>query len=599
MGFAKAGRFRAVGLLALTTAGMQSLALPLSPCLAQGGSGLPARTTPPAQPAAKTASVTSRALQLAMDGNTSEARELLTTAYKDQLKQPGRNPEVPYFLALFEAREGKLKDAIQHLSEAKELYGQVDSKNFLRLALVSKRLADCFYKGANTKAALSEYVTAMKLAQSSPTCPATVLEEILESEAACYLLNKDYASAEKAAQEQLALAKKNVKADSIGLYQLAWSLLQLSDIYRVSGQNEKLLALKTVQRPLLKSIVLARMESDKLGQVPEYSEVVGRYRQAYVKQLQPGNDSEFAWAASDFRERSMPVIGWKSRTEKPQAVIICVHGLGLENRAFEHSARALTQRGYDVYALDVRGFGSWTQTKGVEELDYDQTIADIANLAEIIRNEFPGLKVFLLGESMGGAIALRAGAQLGNKLDGIISSVPSAVRYQQRKMTLDTALHFASGRKKAFDVGYVANQATSSPELQAKWKSNAKARLQLTPIQLTDFAVFMARTKPYAEKIDQLPVLVVQGLSDKLVKPEGTTGLFEAVSAPDKSLLLTGLSEHLMFETPNPDPVLIDVVDSWLKHHLQTAQSSGNEPQAKGAEGQNLSEVGNLQGIGH
>lgn len=599
MGFAKAGRFRAVGLLALTTAGMQSLALPLLPCCAQGGSGLPARTAPQAQPAAKTASVTSRALQLAMDGNTSEARELLTTACKDQLKQPGRNPEIPYFLALFEAREGKLKDAIQHLSEAKELYGQVDSKNFLRLALVSKRLADCLYKEANIKAALSEYATAMKLAQSSPTCPATVLEEILESEAACYLLNKDYASAEKAAQEQLALAKQNVKADSIGLYQLAWSLLQLSDIYRVSGQNEKLLALKTVQRPLLKSIVLARMESDKLGQLPEYSEVVGRYRQAYVKQLQPGNDSEFAWAASDFRERSLPVIGWKSRTEKPQAVIICVHGLGLENRAFEHSARALAQRGYDVYAIDVRGFGSWTQTKGVEELDYDQTIADIANLSEIIRNEFPGLKVFLLGESMGGAIALRAGAQLGTKLDGIISSVPSAVRYQQRKMTLDTALHFASGRKKAFDVGYVANQATSSPELQAKWKSNAKARLQLTPIQLTDFAVFMARTKPYAEKIDQLPVLVVQGLSDKLVKPEGTTGLFEAVSAPDKSLLLTGLSEHLMFETPNPDPVLIDVVDSWLKHHLQTAQSSGNEPQAKGVEGKNLSEVGNLQSIGH
>ncbi len=602
MGIAKAGLSRAVGILALTTMGLQALSLPLLPCYAQGAStGMAASTgtAPSAPPDAKAADVASRALQLAMDGNTSEARDLLTTANKDQLKKSRRNPEIPYFLALFEAREGKLKDAIQHLSDAKELYWQEDSKNFLRLALVSKRLGDCLYKEANSKAALAEYATAMKLAQASPTCPATVLEEILESEAACYLLSKDYASAEKAAQEQLALARKNVKVDAIGLYQLAWSLLQLADIYRVSGQNGKLQALKAVQRPLLKSIVLARMESDKMGQLPEYSELVGKYRQDYVKQLQPGNQAEFAWAASDFRERTMPVIGWKCRTEKPQAVILCVHGLGLENRAFEHTARVLTLRGYDVYALDVRGFGSWTQTKGVEELDYDQTIADIANLAEIIRNEFPGLKIFLLGESMGGAIALRAGAQLGSKLDGIISSVPSAVRYQQRKMTLDTALHFASGRKKAFDVGYVANQATSDPELQAQWKSNAKARLQLTPIQLTDFAVFMAKTKPFAEKIDQLPVLVVQGLSDKLVKPEGTTGLFEAVSAPDKSLLLTGLSEHLMFETPNPDPVLMDVVDSWLKHHSQTAQKKGSEPQARSAEAQNLSQVDNRQGAGH
>ncbi|HNG72942.1 MAG TPA: tetratricopeptide repeat protein, partial [Candidatus Obscuribacter sp.] len=161
MGIAKAGLSRAVGILALTTMVLQALSLPLLPCYAQGAS---TGMAPSGPPDAKAADVASRALQLAMDGNTSEARDLLTTANKDQLKKSRRNPEIPYFLALFEAREGKLKDAIQHLSDAKELYGQEDSKNFLRLALVSKRLGDCLYKESNSKAALAEYATAMKLA---------------------------------------------------------------------------------------------------------------------------------------------------------------------------------------------------------------------------------------------------------------------------------------------------------------------------------------------------------------------------------------------------------------------------------------------------
>jgi hypothetical protein len=44
--------------------------------------------------------------------------------------------------------------------------------------------------------------------------------------------------------------------------------------------------------------------------------------------------------------------------------------------------------------------------------------------------------------------------------------------------------------------------------------------------------------------------------------------LFDAVSSPDKTLFLSGLAEHLIFENPSPDPLLIDTVDSWLRQHI-------------------------------
>ena len=142
-------------------------------------------------------------------------------------------------------------------------------------------------------------------------------------------------------------------------------------------------------------------------------------------------------------------------------------------------------------------------------------------------------------------------------------------------MALQTGLRLILDPHKARDVGYVVERATSKEEVQSKWKDDPKARLQLTPVELTEFAAFMRKTKAQAEKITKLPVLVVQGLADKLVKPEGTFSLFDAVNSPDKTLLLAGLAEHLIFENPSPDPIIMDSVDSWLKHHIpQTSAGS-------------------------
>ncbi len=510
-------------------------------------------------------SVSSHALDLALAGQEKEAHALLLSAYASS---PGKeDPEVPYFLAALESKNDNFKLAIRYLKEAKEIVEKSETSDNYQNMLVLKRLGDCRYGDNDEKTALVDYKSAFMLAELIQGEPSVVREEILESIVACMTNSKDYAEAEKYGTMLVRSTKARCQKDPLAVFSLVWAHLQLSDVYRLSNQPEKLTELRTELRPLLRSLIELRMSTEQSGAAPTYEALIDMFRRKYIAELHPRTPAALAWAACDFRERSMPIIGWGNWKEA-QAAIVCIHGLGLENRAFHYTATELNKRGYVVYALDVRGFGSWTQTRGMEEIDYDQAIADIRLLCEALKSDSENLKVFVLGESMGGAIALRAAASLGGVIDGVISSVPSAERFQQKKMTLQTALHFIKDPHKAFDVDYVAAMATSNADMQSKWKKDPKAKLQLSPIELMEFAVFMRRTKPQVEKITDLPVLIVQGLGDRLVKPEGTFSLFDAVSSKDKTLHLAGLAEHLMFETVSPDPILIDTVDSWLKHHI-------------------------------
>ena len=134
-------------------------------------------------------------------------------------------------------------------------------------------------------------------------------------------------------------------------------------------------------------------------------------------------------------------------------------------------------------------------------------------------------------------------------------------------MGLTVAFHLLQGKNKPFRVGdMVTDQATKNEALAERWKSDSKAKMDMSPKELIKFAVFMRTTKGECEKIT-CPVFVVQGLKDRLVKPQGSYDLFEAVKGEDKNLLLLGTAEHLIFETFTPSKLLLDALCTWMDEH--------------------------------
>src|SRR3546814_15118199 len=76
------------------------------------------------------------------------------------------------------------------------------------------------------------------------------------------------------------------------------------------------------------------------------------------------------------------------------------------SNAFADSGPALAAQGLEVYASDQRGFGEAPHRglwPGVEALPGDLTTA-----AGLLRQRHPDLPLYLLGESMGGAVVLAA-----------------------------------------------------------------------------------------------------------------------------------------------------------------------------------------------
>jgi alpha-beta hydrolase superfamily lysophospholipase len=121
----------------------------------------------------------------------------------------------------------------------------------------------------------------------------------------------------------------------------------------------------------------------------------------------------------------LPLRSWAPPAgAAPHGVLLALHGFNDYSHAFAESAPAFAQAGLFVYAYDQRGFGAAPHPglwPGVEVLTGDLTAA-----AALLHRRHPGLPLYLLGESMGGAVVLAALAgPEPPQADGVILAAPA------------------------------------------------------------------------------------------------------------------------------------------------------------------------------
>jgi len=109
------------------------------------------------------------------------------------------------------------------------------------------------------------------------------------------------------------------------------------------------------------------------------------------------------WRAADGAD--LPLRVW-APAGAPRAVLLAVHGMNDYSNAFDAPATALAGRGILTYAFDQRGFGAgphpglWAGAATMQ--------ADLRALVALLGLRHPGLPLYVLGESMGGAVAVTA-----------------------------------------------------------------------------------------------------------------------------------------------------------------------------------------------
>lgn len=124
----------------------------------------------------------------------------------------------------------------------------------------------------------------------------------------------------------------------------------------------------------------------------------------------------------------LPLRRWTADgrdAEKPRAVIVALHGMSDYSNAFDMPGRAWAKLGITTLAYDQRGFGRsdnpgiWAGAAVMR--------ADLEDAVAAAHARYAGVPVFVLGESMGGAVVLTALASEMPKLDvnGVILVAPA------------------------------------------------------------------------------------------------------------------------------------------------------------------------------
>lgn len=517
-------------------------------------------------------SIEQQAADLISQNKLAEARDLLQHALKD--KQPdGAESNLRYMLALAEFNSGDFKSAASDLQTLLGATSTLASSDAQHVVLLQKRLGDCYFGLRNFSQSLAAYKAAQAAAQLS-SAGYDLKVRLNEAILACLKAQNKYAEALPVARQMLADAKANAASGTLASQgDLLWAYIENLDVLRSLGKEKdaERIALRNEAAPLLVQLLTMRGEMDSAGQLPSIEEVRKAFVTDYVRENRPASLAEYLWLTLDFKMRSLPLIAWRAN-EQPKAAILCIHGLGLENRAFTPFGKAMAQKGYLVLAMDVRGFGSWQNTPGQDNVQFASTLRDIEGIVALVKDKQPGMPIFLVGESMGGGIALQAAAALDGTIAGVISSVPSPDRFQEGRASMGVAMHFLKGRNKAYDIGtMVTHKATSNPTLLHAWETDPKAKMDMSPLELMQFDKFMRSTAAQCKKITSTPVFIVQGTKDRLVKPAGSQDLFDAVANDDKSLLIEGNAEHLIFETEQPPPILLDSLNAWMSQHAAAA----------------------------
>src|SRR3954451_16113079 len=91
--------------------------------------------------------------------------------------------------------------------------------------------------------------------------------------------------------------------------------------------------------------------------------------------------------------------------QEPRAVVVIAHGVSEHGGRYRYVVERLVPEGFAVYAIDHRGHGRSSGSKAqIDRMAH--VVADLDTLIDRVKADHPGLKLFLLGHSMGGCVAI-------------------------------------------------------------------------------------------------------------------------------------------------------------------------------------------------
>jgi len=284
----------------------------------------------------------------------------------------------------------------------------------------------------------------------------------------------------------------------------------------------------------------------------------------------------------------LPLTVWHPGTE-PRAIALALHGFNDYRNAFSDVAPALTAAGIAVYAYDQRGFGE-TEERGIWP-GSERMQEDAAITSELLCLKHPGLPLYLVGESMGGAVAM---TMLENTptscVEGVVLVAPAVWGWRTMPLWQQSALWLAAHtwpEKKLSGKG-LGIMASDNIEMLRAQRRNPLVIKETRIDTMYGLSELMESALLSSSRLT-MPALVLYGERDEIIPAQPVCEMLTALPARRPAswrLVLYPEGYHMLTRDLQAAVVLEDMV-AWLKNQ-QAALPSNLEVTTKARRVQGL-----------
>ncbi|MBR0672107.1 alpha/beta fold hydrolase [Neoroseomonas soli] len=276
----------------------------------------------------------------------------------------------------------------------------------------------------------------------------------------------------------------------------------------------------------------------------------------------------------------LPLHAWLPPSP-PKAIVVGLHGMNEHARAFLQDAAArFTSEGVGLYGYDQRGFGG-APNRGIWA-GHEAMAADAAEAARLIRARHPRVPVVMMGESMGGAVLLVAGAsRTPPPADGYVLLAPAVVGRASLGWLARNMLDLMVSVVPMMGVVNSAPgfQPTDNMEAWQRW-SRDPLLIRNTRVDAIAGLVDLMDAAVAAAPRFRAPALLLYGGQDRLVPAAPTRRLLSAL--PDPARQRAGFypeGYHMLLRDTRGDRVARDITAWSMDSRLPLP--SGSEAAAR------------------
>ncbi len=262
---------------------------------------------------------------------------------------------------------------------------------------------------------------------------------------------------------------------------------------------------------------------------------------------------------------------WLPPAEEPRRIFVVQHGFGEHSGRYANLLKSYENENTAFYALDARGHGRTGGKRGHVD-QFQQYVDDLGDLIRIARKENGGSKVYLLGHSLGGLIALQYALEGSNQdnLHALLLSSPFIRMDMDAEKKIKKAVATLMVRflpATAMDANLNLKYLSHDQEVIDAYTKDPLVHGRVS-FQMAVNSFDLGKALVPKAHVLRVPVYIWAGTGDQIVAPEGSRELFEAISFQEKSLkLYDGLYHETMNEAGDDKWKVLSDLKTWVNAH--------------------------------